>query len=85
VATARLLKSSVLEFASFVPLEMPAYRWPTVQSLGLRLLTAPGVSPRRNRDPVVMVIRVAQHSLIPAANPGDWQLAGGTVGHLLSR
>ena len=37
--TARLLKSSVLKSASapFV-LEMPPYRWPTVRSLGLRLL-----------------------------------------------
>jgi ferrous iron transport protein B len=37
--TARVLKSSLLksERASFV-LEMPPYRWPTFQSLGLRLL-----------------------------------------------
>ena len=39
VVTARLLKSSVLKSAQapFL-LEMPCYRWPTVQSLGLRLL-----------------------------------------------
>src|SRR5262249_47179284 len=39
VVTARALKSSILK-SSRTPflLEMPAYRWPTVQSLGLRLL-----------------------------------------------
>ena len=39
VATARLLKSSVLK-SGRTPflLEMPSYRWPTVSSLGLRLL-----------------------------------------------
>jgi ferrous iron transport protein B len=39
VITARLLKASVLKSknASFI-LEMPPYRWPTVTSLGLRLL-----------------------------------------------
>ena len=39
VVTARLLKSSVLKSAQAAFLmEMPSYRWPTVQSLGLRLL-----------------------------------------------
>ena len=39
VITARILKSSILKSARtpFV-LEMPAYRWPTFQSIGLRLL-----------------------------------------------
>ncbi len=39
VATARVLKSSVLKSGrSPFLLEMPSYRWPTVQSIGLRLL-----------------------------------------------
>ncbi|HKA01966.1 MAG TPA: ferrous iron transport protein B [Candidatus Solibacter sp.] len=39
VITAKILKSSVLKSGkSPFLLEMPAYRWPTVQSLGLRLL-----------------------------------------------
>ena len=39
LATARLLKSTVLKSArSSFMLEMPPYRWPTVTSLGLRLL-----------------------------------------------
>jgi ferrous iron transport protein B len=39
VATARLLKSTILKSkdAPFI-LEMPPYRWPTLQSLGLRLV-----------------------------------------------
>jgi len=38
VVTARILKSSILQSreSQFI-LEMPAYRWPTLQSLGLRL------------------------------------------------
>jgi ferrous iron transport protein B len=48
VATARILKSSVLksERTPFV-LEMPSYRWPTLQSLGLRLLDRSKVFLRR--------------------------------------
>ena len=48
VVTARILKSSILKSGRtpFV-LEMPAYRWPTVQSLGLRLLDRSKVFLRR--------------------------------------
>jgi ferrous iron transport protein B len=48
VATARLLKSSVLksERTPFM-LEMPSYRWPTLQSLGLRLLDRSKIFLRR--------------------------------------
>ena len=48
VITARVLKSSVLksERTPFV-LEMPPYRWPTVQSLGLRLWDRVGAFLRR--------------------------------------
>ena len=48
VVTARVLKSSVLksERTPFV-LEMPAYRWPTLRSLGLRLWDRVGVFLRR--------------------------------------
>lgn len=46
--TARLLKSSVLKSdrSAFV-LEMPSYRWPTFQSLGLRLLDRSKIFLRR--------------------------------------
>jgi len=48
VVTARVLKSSILksERTPFV-LEMPAYRWPTFQSLGLRLWDRVGAFLRR--------------------------------------
>src|SRR5690606_30622987 len=39
VATAKLLKSTILKSGkSAFMLEMPPYRWPTAQSIGLRLL-----------------------------------------------
>jgi len=48
IATARVLKSSILRSTrtQFV-LEMPSYRWPTLQSLGLRLLDRSKVFVRR--------------------------------------
>ncbi len=48
IATARLLKSSILrsERTPFL-LEMPPYRWPTLRSLGLRLLDRSKVFLRR--------------------------------------
>jgi len=59
VATARVLKSSVLRSGrtAFL-LEMPAYRWPTVQSLGLRLLDRSKVFLRR-AGTVILLVTVA--------------------------
>ena len=56
VATAKLLKSSVLKSAQapFL-LEMPSYRWPTVQSLGLRLLDRAKVFLRRAGTVILLV------------------------------
>ena len=56
VATARLLKSSVLKSAQapFL-LEMPSYRWPTLQSLGLRLLDRSKVFLRRAGTVILLV------------------------------
>ena len=56
VATAKLLKSSVLKSAQapFL-LEMPSYRWPTVQSLGLRLLDRSKVFLRRAGTVILLV------------------------------
>jgi ferrous iron transport protein B len=56
VATARLLKSSVLKSAQapFV-LEMPSYRWPTFRSLGLRLLDRSKVFLRRAGTVILLV------------------------------
>jgi len=54
--TASLLKSSILrsERAPFV-LEMPPYRWPTLQSLGLRLLDRSKIFLRRAGTVILLV------------------------------
>jgi ferrous iron transport protein B len=59
VVTARLLKSSVLKStrAPFL-LEMPAYRWPTWQSLGLRLIDRAKVFVRRAGTVILTVMVV---------------------------
>ena len=59
IATAALLKSSVLKSARtpFV-LEMPPYRWPTLRSLGLRLLDRSKVFLRR-AGTVILGVAVA--------------------------
>jgi ferrous iron transport protein B len=56
IATARVLKSSVLKSAStsFV-LEMPPYRWPTFRSLGLRLVDRGKVFLRRAGTVILLV------------------------------
>jgi ferrous iron transport protein B len=56
VATARVLKSSVLKSGrtSFL-LEMPSYRWPTFQSLGLRLLDRSKIFLRRAGTVILLV------------------------------
>jgi ferrous iron transport protein B len=56
VATARLLKSSVLK-SGRTPflLEMPSYRWPTLGSLGLRLLDRSKVFLRRAGTIILLV------------------------------
>jgi len=59
VLTARVLKSSVLK-SGRTPfmLEMPSYRWPTVQSLGLRLFDRSKVFLRRAGTVILLVIVV---------------------------
>ncbi len=59
VATARVLKSSVLKSrrTPFL-LEMPSYRWPTLQSLGLRLLDRSVVFLRRAGTVILLVMVV---------------------------
>ena len=56
VATAKVLKSSILK-SGRTPflLEMPSYRWPTVQSLGLRLLDRSKVFLRRAGTVILLV------------------------------
>jgi ferrous iron transport protein B len=59
IGTARLLKSSILksERVPFV-LEMPPYRWPTLRSLGLRLVDRSKVFLRRAGTVILLVIVV---------------------------
>ena len=88
VATARLLKSSILKSArtSFL-LEMPSYRWPTLQSLGLRLMDRSKVFLRRAGTVILLVtvvLWVMAH--LPTQNghmpPIEHSLAG-TLGHTI--
>ncbi len=84
--TARVLKSSILksERAPFV-LEMPAYRWPTLQSLGLRLVDRSKIFLRRAGTVILVVavvLWIAAH--LPLQNgkmPPIGQSVAGVVGH----
>jgi ferrous iron transport protein B len=88
VITARVLKSSVLKSgrAPFL-LEMPSYRWPTVQSLGLRLLDRSVVFLRRAGTVILLVmvvLWVAAH--VPLVNghaPRIDDSVAGTLGRTI--
>ena len=88
VATARVLKSSVLKSgrSSFL-LEMPSYRWPTVQSLGLRLLDRSKIFLRRAGTVILLVtvvLWVMAH--LPTQNghmPPIGQSLAGTLGRTI--
>jgi ferrous iron transport protein B len=86
IMTARLLKSSILksERVPFV-LEMPPYRWPTLRSLGLRLLDRAKVFLRRAGTVILMVIVVLWVlENLPAKNgkpPAIADSFAGMIGH----
>lgn len=88
VATARLLKSSILKSqrSSFV-LEMPPYRWPTLQSLGLRLLDRSKIFLRR-AGTVILTVTVALWVLahVPTDHgkpPAIEHSVAGRIGHAI--
>ncbi len=88
VATARLLKSSILKSGrSPFLLEMPSYRWPTVQSLGLRLLDRSKIFLYRAGTVILLVtviLWVAAH--LPVQNghmPPIGESLAGTLGHTI--
>ncbi|HWB96779.1 MAG TPA: ferrous iron transporter B [Bryobacteraceae bacterium] len=88
VATARILKSSVLksERTPFM-LEMPSYRWPTFQSLGLRLLDRSKVFLRR-AGTVILAVTIGLWILahLPLQNgqaPPIEQSLAGTLGRTI--
>ena len=88
VATARLLKSSILKSGrtSFL-LEMPSYRWPTWQSLGLRLLDRSKIFLHRAGTVILLVTLVlwcmAHLPLTGGKTPPIEQSLAGTVGRTI--
>ncbi len=88
VVTARVLKSSVLKSgrAPFL-LEMPSYRWPTVQSIGLRLLDRAKVFLRRAGTVILLVtVLLWVMASVPTQNgqrPPIAESLAGTVGRVI--
>lgn len=88
VVTARVLKSSVLK-SGRTPflLEMPSYRWPTLRSLGLRLLDRAKVFMRRAGTVILLVTVVlwvlAHLPLVDGKVPPIEQSIAGTVGRTI--
>jgi ferrous iron transport protein B len=86
VFTARLLKSTVLKSGrSAFMLEMPPYRWPTAQSLGLRLLDRSKVFLRRAGTVILgvaVVLWVFAHlPLTGGQPPAITDSIAGKIGH----
>jgi ferrous iron transport protein B len=88
VTTARVLKSSILKSgrSSFL-LEMPSYRWPTLQSLGLRLVDRSKVFLWR-AGTVILLVTVALWVMahLPVQNghmPPIGQSLAGTLGRTI--
>lgn len=88
VGTAKLLKSSILKSqrSSFV-LEMPPYRWPTFQSLGLRLIDRSRIFLRR-AGTVILTVSVVLWILahLPTQNgkaPLIENSFAGMIGHVI--
>jgi len=88
VLTARLLKSTILRSgrSAFV-LEMPPYRWPTAQSIGLRLLDRAKVFLQR-AGTVILAIAIVLWILanLPLNNGQPPQIAdsiAGSIGHFV--
>jgi ferrous iron transport protein B len=85
VITARVLKSTILRsHGSPFLLEMPPYRWPTVQSLGLRLLDRSKVFLRRAGTIILAVAIVlwvlASLPLMDGARPPIAESFAGSIG-----
>jgi ferrous iron transport protein B len=88
VLTARLLKSSILK-SGRTPflLEMPSYRWPTLQSLGLRLVDRAKVFLRRAGTVILLVtVLLWIFGHLPTVNgkaPGFANSLAGTMGRTI--
>jgi ferrous iron transport protein B len=88
VGTARLLKSSILK-SGRTPflLEMPSYRWPTLSSLGLRLVDRAKVFLRRAGTIILLVtVLLWIFGHLPTVHgkaPGFPNSLAGTMGHTI--
>src|SRR5579883_69343 len=86
LATARLLKSTILKSSrSSFMLEMPPYRWPTVSSLGLRLLDRSRVFLMR-AGTVILAVAIGIWALtyLPPSSHGDIGASfAGHIGHAI--
>ncbi len=88
IGTARLLKSTILRSgrAPFV-LEMPPYRWPTLRSLGLRLLDRAKVFLRRAGTVIlgvaIVIWLLAHIPLHDGKAPPIEQSLAGTIGRVV--
>ncbi len=84
VATAKVLKSSILK-SGRTPflLEMPSYRWPTVRSIGLRLIDRAKVFLRR-AGTVILLVTVLLWCMakVPTQNGHAPQIANSLAGAL---
>ena len=88
VMTARLLKSSILKGGRTVfVLEMPPYRWPTAQSLGLRLLDRAQIFLHRAGTVILLVtivLWVMAHLPLDHGQPPPIQHSlAGTIGRTI--
>jgi ferrous iron transport protein B len=88
VVTARILKSSILK-SGRTPflLEMPSYRWPTVQSLGLRLIDRARIFLRRAGTVILLVtvvLWIAAHVPFVNGRPASIENSlAGTIGRTI--
>ncbi len=88
-ATARLLKSTILKRESPVPftLELPPYRWPTLQSIGLRLADRSLIFLRRAGSVILLVAVVLWFLANVPRNEGQApeiaQSVAGKIGHVV--
>jgi ferrous iron transport protein B len=84
MATARLLKSSILKAnsAPFI-LELPQYRWPTLRSIGLRLLDRGTVFVQQTGTVILTVtFGVWLLSIVPFQHGAAATLTGSVIGRL---
>jgi ferrous iron transport protein B len=85
LATARLLKSTILKSSrSSFMLEMPPYRWPTLTSLGLRLLDRSKVFLYR-AGTVILVVAICIWALtyLPPSHTDIANSFAGRIGHVI--